>query len=148
MEFNPRSYMITKKDILYESIDRSMVQYGDWFQFIPEYFCTPLNESRRAQLIEKCIKIGAGNEPPFIVKPACSSRGRDISFIRSTEDLEQLNERTKLLISRYIDRPYLVNGLKWDLRIYVLVTSFYPLIVYVYSDGLTRFAVNQYERKK
>lgn len=66
------------------------------------------------------------------------------NFIKTFFKLIQLNEQTKLLISRYIDRPFLVNGLKWDLRIYVLVTSFYPLIVYVYSDGLTRFAVNKY----
>lgn len=42
---------------------------------------------RRAQLREKCYKIEAGKEPPFIVKPACSSRGRDISFIRNNEDV-------------------------------------------------------------
>lgn len=109
--------------------------------------------------MEKCIQIEMDKEPPFIVKPASSSRGRDITFIRNVDDvrflsfkkysfkLKQLNEQTKLLISRYIDRPFLVNGLKFDLRIYVLVTSFYPLIVYVYSDGLTRFAVNKYDEK-
>lgn len=34
--------------------------------------------------------------------------------------------------------------MKSDLRVYVLVTSFYPLIVYIYSDGLARFAVHEY----
>jgi hypothetical protein len=53
----------------------------------------------------------------------------------------------KLLISQYIDRPYLLNGLKWDLRVYVLVTSFYPLICYIYADGLARFAVNEYSKE-
>lgn len=54
---------------------------------------------------------------------------------------------SKLLISRYIDRPLLINNLKSDLRVYVLVTSFYPLIVYIYSDGLARFAVHEYNEE-
>ncbi|KAI1720571.1 tubulin-tyrosine ligase family domain-containing protein [Ditylenchus destructor] len=141
MNHFPRSYMITKKDMLYESIDRATVQYGEWFDFIPEFFCTPLTESKRAQLMEQLNQT----QTPFIVKPACSSRGIGISFIQTPDEVDKLDNNSKLLISRYIDRPYLINGLKCDLRIYVLVTSFYPLIAYIYSDGLARFAVHQYD---
>ena len=48
------------------------------------------------------------------------------------------------MASRYVAKPHLINGFKYDLRIYVLVTSFDPLRVYVYKDGLVRFATEKY----
>ena len=44
----------------------------------------------------------------------------------------------------YIYQPFIIDGFKWDFRIYVLVTSCDPLRVYVYKDGLGRFATVPY----
>lgn len=41
-------------------------------------------------------------------------------------------------------QPFIIDGFKFDLRIYVLITSCDPLRVYVYKDGLGRFATVKY----
>ena len=37
------------------------------------------------------------------------------------------------VISRYVNKPLLVGGKKFDLRMYVLVTSYRPLKVWMYT---------------
>lgn len=51
-----------------------------------------------------------------------------------------------MVACRYIDNPLLVNGFKVDLRIYVAITSMHPLRLYIYKEGLTRFATSKYSR--
>ena len=48
------------------------------------------------------------------------------------------------VISRYIDNPLLIGGKKFDLRIYVLVTNYRPLKVWLYSMGFGRFCNENY----
>ena len=45
---------------------------------------------------------------------------------------------------RYISKPYLVGGKKFDMRIYALVTSFQPLTCYLYRRGFARFSATRY----
>lgn len=80
----------------------------------------------------------------WIIKPSNSSQGRGIHII---DDVNELNVDELSIASRYITNPLLINGYKFDLRIYVLITSYEPLRIYVYKEGLARFASETYTAK-
>lgn len=56
----------------------------------------------------------------------------------------QIPENLPLVVQKYISKPFLIDETKFDLRLYVLVTSVNPLRIYLYDDGLVRFASGEY----
>ena len=51
------------------------------------------------------------------------------------------------MVQRYLHKPYLIEGLKFDMRIYVLISGIDPLRIFVYEEGLARFATEEYRRR-
>ena len=44
----------------------------------------------------------------------------------------------KCVVQRYMSKPFLIEDLKFDLRIYVLIAGTDPLRIFVYEEGLAR----------
>lgn len=51
----------------------------------------------------------------------------------------------EIIASKYLHKPLLVNGFKFDLRVYVLVLACDPLRVFIYNEGLVRFCTEKYK---
>ena len=73
----------------------------------------------------------------WIMKPAAKSRGRGITLVN---ELTAITYGEPVVIQRYIKNPLLINGYKFDMRIYVVVTSVNPLEAFIYRDGFGRFS--------
>ncbi|CAF1166830.1 unnamed protein product [Rotaria sordida] len=132
----PRSYEMTRKDRLYKNVQKMQQEKGiKNFNFIPMTFLLPYEFEDFSAAFQREKGI-------WIIKPVASSQGKGI-FLINHPDQVPLDEN--LVISRYIDNPLLIDGYKFDVRIYVAVTSYDPLVAYLYEEGLTRFATVKYD---
>ncbi|KAJ3112503.1 Tubulin polyglutamylase ttll5 [Phlyctochytrium bullatum] len=57
----------------------------------------------------------------------------------------RLNADDRYLIQKYIENPLLLDGYRFDLRVYVAITSFNPLRIYMFEEGLVRVAAEIYD---
>ncbi len=62
-----------------------------------------------------------------------SSRSSGIHVLTASKVLA-LPKKRSMLVQRYLADPYLIDGKKFDLRIYVLVTGVEPLRVYIHKE--------------
>ena len=95
----------------------------------------------------------------WIMKPVGKAQGKGIFLINKLSQISQWRKEPRstaaagngptatdkpepeaYIVQRYIHNPYLIGGRKFDLRIYVLVVSYSPLIVYVHRNGFCRFS--------
>lgn len=134
----PGSTELTRKDRICVHFERMAKRFGrEGFDFLPETYVLP------KQMDEFLAVHEAKPDHIWIVKPNASSQGKGIYLMKNLEDLPQSQEEITV-VSEYIHRPLLIQGLKFDIRVYVLVTSFEPLRAYVYREGLIRFASQPY----
>ncbi|XP_074449980.1 tubulin monoglutamylase TTLL4 [Larus michahellis] len=133
----PGSFQIGRKDRLWRNLLKMQARCGKKeFNFFPQSFILPQD----IKLLRKAWEEGASRQK-WIVKPPASARGIGIQVIHKWS---QLPKRRPLLVQRYLHKPYLIGGKKFDLRIYVYVTCYDPLRVYLFKDGLVRFASCKY----
>lgn len=95
----------------------------------------------------------------WIMKPCGKSQGAGIFLINKLSKLKKWSREARnntfnpqitagkesYVISRYIENPLLIGGKKFDLRLYVLVTSFRPLKAYLFKLGFCRFCTVKYD---
>jgi hypothetical protein len=87
---------------------------------------------------------------PLIVKPDDGSQGSGISVLTTPVELELMLQKMarkgdgSAVAQQYVDRPLLVDGYKFDLRLYVLVLSLSPLRVFLCKEGLVRVCSEPY----
>ena len=89
-----------------------------------------------------------GIQNVWVVKPTYSSRGRGIYCTNQLKDIIKVGKKEQSkVVQKYIESPLLLKKKKFDLRQWVLVTSWDPLDVYVFDNAYlklcsTSFSLN------
>ena len=162
----PNSYQLTRKDLMFKNLERyqwklKKVGRSDILDFSPKTFFLPhlwelwKSEFRKQTNVEKAVPI-AGKETNsdddiWIVKPAKGSQGNGIKFVKTLDKADSIYRRslrTNYVVQKYISNPYLIDGRKFDIRLYVLTLSYKPLVVYVFRGGFCRLSTQIYNPKK
>mmetsp|Transcript_12305 Transcript_12305/g.26966 ORF Transcript_12305/g.26966 Transcript_12305/m.26966 type:complete len:303 (+) Transcript_12305:1451-2359(+) len=83
----------------------------------------------------------------WIIKPAAASQGKGIQVSRQLVEILQALRGMYLrgVCQKYLERPQLIYGYKFDIRLWVLVTSLNPLQIYIWRQPLLRFASQKYD---
>jgi hypothetical protein len=113
----------------------------------PKTFVLPAEREQLREFMQCTAAAGgSGSAEPrtMIVKPGGGSQGKGIFITDSLEDLEQEADHAAVA-QEYIARPLLLDGLKFDLRVYVIVVGIgAQQQVYIAEEGLARFCTKAY----
>jgi tubulin polyglutamylase TTLL4 len=136
----PGAWSIGSKANLWRNVQKQRRKHGKEFELCPPTYVFPEDYKRF------CNDREMNNyKDMYILKPTAASCGRGIKVIGKKDTV---NKRNGYLVSKYLSKPHLLRGFKYDLRIYIVVTSFDPLKAYIYQDGLVRLATQQYTTSK
>eukprot|EP00834_Sanchytrium_tribonematis_P000022 NODE_2_length_91304_cov_0.692462.p22 type:complete len:383 gc:universal NODE_2_length_91304_cov_0.692462:61282-60134(-) len=158
------NYELTKKDLLAKNLKLYWKKSNPFESFystnniVPASFIVPSEYFLFVDMFKK------SPDRKWILKPSGKSQGKGIQLVTklSTVAIQykkcrkfmelSFAEREKLesqemesfIVQEYIANPLLIGNRKFDLRLYVLVMSFSPLVVYVHQLGFCRFSQSFY----
>ncbi|KAJ8261820.1 hypothetical protein GJAV_G00158790 [Gymnothorax javanicus] len=162
----PNHYELTRKDLMIKNIKRYRKELekesnplaekdenGKYLHldFVPVTFMLPADYNL---FVEEFRKSPSST---WIMKPCGKAQGKGIFLINKLSQIKRWSRDSRTstfmaassgkeayVISLYIDNPLLIGGKKFDLRLYVLVTTYRPLKCYVYKLGFCRFCTVKY----
>ncbi|KAI9103831.1 tubulin-tyrosine ligase family-domain-containing protein [Phlyctochytrium arcticum] len=152
-------YELTRKDLLVKNVKRMIKtiekEYGKpeslKFDFLSPSYVLPGEHA----LFTEEFKRNPGSV--WIMKPVGKAQGKGIFLINRMSQISGWRKDVRgnvrgegeegpeaYIVQRYIENPCLIGGKKFDIRIYVLVTSYYPLTVYLHRSGFCRFSATPF----
>ena len=134
----PGMMNIARKTRLAENLEMMKKGFEKEFSFYPTTYILP----RDLQAMKEIFGSSGKSKCTFIVKPDGGCQGRGIFLTKSLDAIEDL--KSTHVAQNYVPNPLLIDGKKFDLRIYVLITSCQPLRIYLFRDGLVRLCTQDF----
>ncbi|XP_063099998.1 polyglutamylase complex subunit TTLL1 isoform X3 [Cavia porcellus] len=152
----PNHYELTRKDLMPPVLDFCWACswparcVSDLSDFVPVTYMLPADYNLFVEEFRK------NPSSTWIMKPCGKAQGKGIFLINRLSQIKKWSRDSKTssfvsqstkeayVISLYINNPLLIGGRKFDLRLYVLVSTYRPLRCYMYKLGFCRFCTVKY----
>ncbi|EAX95729.1 Tubulin-tyrosine ligase family protein [Trichomonas vaginalis G3] len=137
----PGTYVISRKVELARNIERIQKYFPKIYTFHPLSFAVPAQSLD----LQQYMMNAPLKDRTFIIKPDLGAQGKGIYLIQNPDDVLDITETS--IAQQYIN-SHLIDGYKFDLRIYVLVSSVSPLRIYTFNEGMARFCTEPYKKPR
>eukprot|EP00929_Paragymnodinium_shiwhaense_P075351 TRINITY_DN38516_c0_g1_i1.p1 TRINITY_DN38516_c0_g1~~TRINITY_DN38516_c0_g1_i1.p1 ORF type:complete len:827 (-),score=187.30 TRINITY_DN38516_c0_g1_i1:190-2670(-) len=143
------NHALARKTRLARNMARMQRLYPKDYRFLPPTWVLP---DQFADLERRFDPSTGESKAIFIAKPDHQCQGRGIFLTTNLQKLktEVAAQKDSVVVQQYIRRPMLIDGLKFDLRLYFLITGIVTengLVprYYLFRDGLVRLCTKEYQ---
>ena len=133
----PICWQLGRKDNLYINYLKMQKKFKEDYNYMPFKYILPQDRDTVQEIMKEYNIFNI--KEIYIVKPLASTHGKGVRILTDPTTVP-----TKGILEKYIYNPHLINRRKYDMRIYVLVTGFRPLKIYIYDNGIIRFCSEKY----
>uniref|UniRef100_A0AC35U304 Tubulin--tyrosine ligase-like protein 9 n=1 Tax=Rhabditophanes sp. KR3021 TaxID=114890 RepID=A0AC35U304_9BILA len=144
-------YELTRKDNLIKNLKKGkkIPELANGLNFVPVSYVLPVEWHL---FVEEFRKYNSNTI--WIMKPVAGAQGKGIFLFKKLKEIIEWKKKDPhsteaeplpYVVQMYISHPCLIGGKKFDIRLYVLVTSFRPLTVWVHREGFARFSHAKYD---
>lgn len=141
----PGAGVATNKARFAQIFKRMLRHFEHDFNFVPLTF----DLSHEKDALKRYMASHKGKT--YIVKPHAGAEGCGIFLVQQFKQIPPHAFAQGYIVQEYLANPLLIDGKKFDLRIYVMVTQIgsYPEskpIAFIADEGLVRLCTEDYER--
>ena len=133
----PICWQLGRKDNLYINYLKMQKKFKEDYNYMPFKYILPQDRDTVQEIMKEYNIFNI--KEIYIMKPLASTHGKGVRILTDPTTVP-----TKGILEKYIYNPHLINRRKYDMRIYVLVTGFRPLKIYIYDNGIIRFCSEKY----
>ena len=153
-------FEMTRKDLLNKNLKRirKQLQREDKREEAEKYAFSPTTYNVPSEYTLFVEEFKRHPKSVWIMKPIGKAQGKGIFLFNKLNQISEWKRdyrwRTEgqqaenYVVQRYVENPYLVGGKKFDLRLYLLVTSYSPLTAYLYRGGFARFSFHRFSMEE
>ena len=128
--------ILANKDLTYKYYYIMSQKYPNDYDYMPPSFSYP---EEKKTILKQFSNYKLTKDNLWLIKPKLGTLGEGIYIFHNLS-----NVPNDYIITKYISYPHLINKLKYDFRLYVLITGLSPLKIYLYKEGMARFTTEEY----